>query len=178
VARRRQREFNNAGTLSAGGYANWREASEEILDGPKYFPPLDVDAGAAAATATALVISSSPLSGGSTRSRIVFQTLVSAARKSIYITTPYFLPDQACMTKWFARGSGASQCILSCGAGATTMTLSRFLWNCDMSWRRRERRGYPRSDLLLLDGSCCIFQCPSRTQLAGVPPSGSQAPER
>jgi cardiolipin synthase len=43
----------------------------------------------------ALVITSSPSSGGSTRSRILFQTLFAAAQKSIYITTPYFLPDES-----------------------------------------------------------------------------------
>ncbi len=70
---------------------NWLEASGEILDGPNYFPPLTNNQGAA----TALVISSTPSSGGSTRSRVLFQTLIAAARKSIYITTPYFLPDRS-----------------------------------------------------------------------------------
>jgi cardiolipin synthase len=32
---------------------------------------------------------------GSTRARVLFQTLITAARKSIYITTPYFLPDKS-----------------------------------------------------------------------------------
>ena len=70
---------------------NWLEASGEILDGPAYFPPLNGDPG----KTTALVISSTPSSGGSTRSRILFQTLIAAAQKSIYITTPYFLPDRS-----------------------------------------------------------------------------------
>jgi cardiolipin synthase A/B len=68
---------------------NWLEASGEILDGPDYFPRLTAGAG----NVTALVITSSPSTGGSTRSRILFQTLLAAARKSLYITTPYFLPD-------------------------------------------------------------------------------------
>jgi cardiolipin synthase len=70
---------------------NWLEASGEILDGPDYFPQVSADPGAA----TALVICSTPSSGGSTRSRVLFQTLIAAARKSIYITTPYFLPDRS-----------------------------------------------------------------------------------
>ena len=45
--------------------------------------------------ATALVVSGSPASGGSTRSRVLFQTLIAAAQKSVYITTPYFLPDRS-----------------------------------------------------------------------------------
>jgi cardiolipin synthase A/B len=70
---------------------NWLEASGEILAGPDYFPPLTVGADGV----KALVITSSPSSGGSTRSRILFQTLLAAAQKSIYITTPYFLPDES-----------------------------------------------------------------------------------
>jgi cardiolipin synthase len=75
---------------------NWLEASGEILDGPDYFPPpggspLNSSAG----NATALVVSGSPASGGSTRSRVLFQTLIAAAQKSVYITTPYFLPDRS-----------------------------------------------------------------------------------
>lgn len=70
---------------------NWLEASGEILDGPEYFPPLAGDPG----NKTALVITSTPSSGGSTRARVLFQTLIAAARSSIYITTPYFLPDRS-----------------------------------------------------------------------------------
>jgi cardiolipin synthase len=40
-----------------------------------------------------MVVNSSPSAGGSTRARVLFQTLVASAKKSIYITTPYFLPD-------------------------------------------------------------------------------------
>jgi cardiolipin synthase len=70
---------------------NWLEASGEILDGQDYFPRLNTNPGGA----TALVVSSSPPSGGSTRSRVLFQTLIAAARESVYITTPYFLPDRS-----------------------------------------------------------------------------------
>lgn len=71
---------------------NWLEASGQILNGPDYFSALANDPGAA----TALVITSSPSSSvGSTRARVLFQTLIAAARKSIYITTPYFLPDKS-----------------------------------------------------------------------------------
>jgi cardiolipin synthase len=70
---------------------NWLEASGEILAGPDYFPQLENGAG----DATALVISSTPSSGGSTRSRVLFQTFIASARKSIYITTPYFSPDHS-----------------------------------------------------------------------------------
>src|SRR5581483_9470981 len=45
---------------------NWLEASGEIIDGPDYFPPLPNDAG----HTTALVITSTPSAGGSTRARV------------------------------------------------------------------------------------------------------------
>ena len=71
---------------------NWLEASGEILDGPDYFPWLNSDPG----SVTGLVVCSTPSSSvGSTRARVLFQTLIAAARKSIYITTPYFLPDRS-----------------------------------------------------------------------------------
>ena len=68
---------------------NWLETSGQILDGPDYFPQLPNDAG----HATALVVTSTPSSGGSTRARVLYQIMFAAARKSILINTPYFLPD-------------------------------------------------------------------------------------
>jgi cardiolipin synthase A/B len=71
---------------------NWLEASGQILDGPDYFAPLKTGPG----TVTGLVVCSTPSSSvGSTRARVLFQVLIAAARSSIYITTPYFLPDRS-----------------------------------------------------------------------------------
>jgi cardiolipin synthase len=67
------------------------EASGEVLDGPDYFPQATANPG----DATALVVTSTPSTGGSTRARVLFETLIATARKSIYITTPYFLPDHS-----------------------------------------------------------------------------------
>jgi cardiolipin synthase len=72
---------------------NYLEASGKILDGGDYFPPATPDQG----KTTALVVTSTPSSGGSTRARVLFQTLSAGARKSIYITTPYFRPDRSMM---------------------------------------------------------------------------------
>lgn len=69
---------------------NWLEASGEILAATEYFP-----AGAASGATKALVIDSSPSIGQSTRARILFQTLLASARKTICINTPYFLPDRS-----------------------------------------------------------------------------------
>jgi cardiolipin synthase len=69
---------------------NWLESSGQILIGPKYFVSEDNTDGA-----QAMVVDSSPSQGGSTRARILFQTLIASARKDLKITTPYFLPDQS-----------------------------------------------------------------------------------
>jgi cardiolipin synthase len=70
---------------------NYLEASGKILDGADYFPQSTSEPG----KTTALVVTSTPSNGGSTRARVLFQTLLAGARKSIYITTPYFLPDRS-----------------------------------------------------------------------------------
>lgn len=67
---------------------NWLETSGEIIDGPNYFPPADDVHGE-----RAMVVGSSPSVGGSTNARILFQTLIGSAQKSIDIANPYFLPD-------------------------------------------------------------------------------------
>jgi cardiolipin synthase len=74
--------------LQSAVVQNWLEASGEILNGPDYFPP-----SSNAGNTPALVIGSTPTTSGSTAARVFFQVLIGAARKSIYITTPYFVPD-------------------------------------------------------------------------------------
>ncbi|HUS07546.1 MAG TPA: phospholipase D-like domain-containing protein [Bryobacteraceae bacterium] len=69
---------------------NWLEASGELLTGAEYFcyPNLAVES-------HVIIVDSSPSTGQSTRARMLFQTLLASAKKSIQITTPYFLPDQS-----------------------------------------------------------------------------------
>ncbi|HEV7844326.1 MAG TPA: cardiolipin synthase [Pyrinomonadaceae bacterium] len=77
-------------SIQAGFVENWLEASGEILTGKEYFPPTEIKD-----RMDALVVDSSPTAGGSTRARILFQTLLASARETIHITTPYFLPDRS-----------------------------------------------------------------------------------
>lgn len=67
---------------------NWLNSSGEILAGAQYFPAPPPDG-----TAQALVVDSSPSLGGSTRAHVLFQTLLGSAKKSVYVNSPYFLPD-------------------------------------------------------------------------------------
>jgi cardiolipin synthase len=76
--------------LQSSFVENWVEASGLILTGKQFFPFEP-----AVGEATCLVINSSPSAGRSTRARMIFQTLLASARKSLHINTPYFLPDQS-----------------------------------------------------------------------------------
>jgi cardiolipin synthase len=78
--------------------ANWVESSDEILSGPEYFP-----APGPAGNIPAIVIEFTPSQGGATRARMAFQTFLAAAKHSVYVTTPYFLPDRSARRE-FVRG--------------------------------------------------------------------------
>jgi len=69
---------------------NWLESSGQILAGEKYFSDAANSDGA-----NSMIVASSPSQGGSTRARVLYQTLIASAQKSIDITTPYFLPDES-----------------------------------------------------------------------------------
>jgi cardiolipin synthase len=83
--------------LQATFAENWLESYGEVIFGEEYFP-LPEECG----SSKAMVVNSAPSAGGSTRARILFQALVAAAKKSILINSPYFLPDRS-MTKELVR---------------------------------------------------------------------------
>jgi cardiolipin synthase len=74
--------------LQATFAENWLESCGEVIFGEEYFPFCE-----AQGTSKAMVVNSAPSAGGSTRARILFQALVAGARSSVYINSPYFLPD-------------------------------------------------------------------------------------
>jgi cardiolipin synthase A/B len=90
--------------LQATFAENWLESAGEILTGDEYFPKI----GPAQSGNSVLVVNSTPSGGGSTRARILIQLLIASARRSIQITTPYFLPDssmiEALLTAMRERG--------------------------------------------------------------------------
>jgi cardiolipin synthase len=91
---------------------NWAEAAGEILSFQS-----DLRPAAAEGDIPALVIGGTPSAGGSTRHRIVFQTFLASARKSLFITNPYFLPDQSITRQLIAavRERGADVRIITSG---------------------------------------------------------------
>lgn len=78
-------------SIQATFVENWLEASGEILTGEEFFPFNESGRGETAA----LIVNSSPSMGRSTRARILYQTLLASAQRSLHITTPYFLPDRS-----------------------------------------------------------------------------------
>ena len=67
--------------------ANWLEACGEILTGAGFFRAL-----APAGDASGFVVRSSA-AHRTTASRVVFQLLIESASRSLFINTPYFIPD-------------------------------------------------------------------------------------
>jgi cardiolipin synthase len=66
---------------------NWIKATGTVLHGPAYFPPLE-----AVGDMDAQMFGSSP-SGGSESMLLMFLLAIGAARRSIDITSSYFVPD-------------------------------------------------------------------------------------
>ena len=75
--------------LQTGFAQNWLETTEELVTGFEFFPPLEANAG----TLSVQTILSSPETGAST-ARTCYYLSIAAARRSIYIANPYFVPDQ------------------------------------------------------------------------------------
>jgi len=85
---------------------NWLEAAEEILTDDAYFPAADEQKHASREKepdvedvhgnqAFGMVVISAPSAGRGTRARVVFQTLLASATKTIDINSPYFVPDKS-----------------------------------------------------------------------------------
>jgi len=73
--------------LSAVFAENWLESNGEVLLNSGYFPFYR------GGETTTLVVGSAPTMGRSTYARVLLQSMVASARKTIHLTTPYFLPD-------------------------------------------------------------------------------------
>jgi cardiolipin synthase A/B len=84
-------------SLQAMFSEDWLESSGELLAAPRYYPD-----GKSSGAVAAMIINSTPTHGRATRARMVFQTLIASATRSIHITTPYFLPDRSARAELIA----------------------------------------------------------------------------
>jgi cardiolipin synthase len=105
--------------LQTGFSQNWLETTRELISGPLYYP-LHESVG----EVSALTIISTPVTGAST-ARILYYLSIAAARKSILIANPYFVPDPAALdTLIDARRRGVDVRIMVAGQRDTNW-LSR-----------------------------------------------------
>ncbi len=74
--------------LQAAFVQDWRETTGTALGGDDYFPTLEPRG-----DVTAQIVKSSPTVGAS-ESYVMFLLAISSARRSIYITNPYFVVDR------------------------------------------------------------------------------------
>jgi cardiolipin synthase len=75
--------------LQTGFAHNWMQATSEIVTGFEFYPIFDAPSG----NLSVQTILSSPDTGAST-ARTFYYLSIAAARRSIYIANPYFVPDQ------------------------------------------------------------------------------------
>lgn len=76
-----------ARNIQAAFFENWREATGELLGGGRY-----LSNGARGGEARAQVITSSPVGGGYDM-YTMYLLAIAGARRSVYLTNPYFLPN-------------------------------------------------------------------------------------
>jgi len=88
---------------------NWLESSGEVMADRGDFPFASRDPADAPGDALGLVVISTPSAGRATRARILFQLLLAAARSSIAIQSPYFLPDRGIMRELTAAAKRGVQ---------------------------------------------------------------------
>lgn len=118
---------------------NWLEAAGEIL-GEEEFGADPIDAG----PGRGLVVNSTPSAGRSTRARMLFQILLAAARESIEITSPYFLPDRALV----------AELLRAVKRGVKVTVVTPGPWNNHPIARLASRRRYGE----LLEGGVAIHE--------------------
>jgi cardiolipin synthase len=96
--------------LQTGFAQNWLETTGELITGPVFFPELS-DGG----RVPVQTILSSPSTGASAARTLYYLSIV-CARKSIEITNPYFVPDQAAIDILIdAKKRGVSVTVLVTG---------------------------------------------------------------
>jgi len=107
-------------SLQAAFAENWRDATGLLLGGDAYFPELPPRGPLIAQS-----IKSSPASGAA-EAYVLFLLAIDAARSSILITNPYFVPDGR-MTDAFVRAAKRGVDVQIITAGVVDTTLDRIV---------------------------------------------------
>ena len=97
--------------LQTGFAQNWQQATTEVITGFEFYPAFDVPVGKLAVQ----TILSSPETGAST-ARTFYYLSIAAARRTIYIANPYFVPDQGAIDLLVAaKGRGVDVRVMVAG---------------------------------------------------------------
>lgn len=114
-------EGGAAASLNAAFTQNWAATTGEVLFSDKEFPSYR-----GAGDKTCMIVMSTP-GYGATRARVLFQTLIDTARRSIAITSPYFLPDRSARNALMraARDRGVKVRLLTAGANSDHPSIRR-----------------------------------------------------
>ncbi len=83
-----------ASTIQSAFTDEWAATTGELLVGPEFFPPLTGDVSAGSGTMLHTGLASAPSSEDHPLRPFYIQTFASA-RQRLYITTPYFVPDES-----------------------------------------------------------------------------------
>lgn len=108
---------------------NWLAAAGEILFDPALFPSHQ---GSVESDPYAFVVPSTPSEARATRARMLLQTLVACANKSIRIQTPYFVPDRHALR----------ELVSACERGVAVELLFPGKWNNHGGTRLASRARY------------------------------------
>ena len=97
--------------LQTGFAANWLQTTGELITGHRYYPPAE-----SGGPLSALTVMSSPETGASTVRTMYYLSIV-CARRSIFIASPYFVPDSTAVeTLIDAKRRGVDVRIMVAGA--------------------------------------------------------------
>jgi cardiolipin synthase len=116
--------------LQAAFVENWRDATGVLLGGNAYFPKIEHRGDQRVQS-----VKSSPASGAA-EAYLLFLLAIEGARSSIYLTNPYFVPDDA-MADALVRAAGRGVRVSVITAGATQGVLDHLV-------RRASQAHYPR----------------------------------
>ena len=118
-------------SLQAAFAENWRDATGMLLGGDDYFPDLESRGSLAIQS-----VKSSPASGAA-EAYLLFRLAIDGARSSIYLTNPYFVPDDAMADSLVAAARrGVRVSIIT--AGVAQGVLDRLV-------RQASRAHFPRA---------------------------------
>lgn len=140
---------------------NWLEATSEILADDSVFPPMSARTESGR---PGIVVIGTPSPARSSPARVLFQVVLAAARVSVDINSPYFLPDASARRELISAARRGVRVRIMTPGDANNHPLAR------RASRRRYgellaagiemleyQPGMIHAKILVADGACCIM---------------------